>query len=165
MGASSTLWRRRAWRILVVGLLLALLVGFTYEQRGRRQDSQHPQKASREIHAEYTVPTFSVGSVDRFVARYDTSVVDKHVDTSVFCNDVLDHASPVFIQRHIELHMLDSVSLCSWFNVASDYRCAFSSECLRHGEANPLCCTRNEGDFSFKSVHLVLRIRSLGCLH
>jgi pimeloyl-ACP methyl ester carboxylesterase len=49
MSPSSTHWRRRAWQILAVGLLLALLVGFTYEQIGRWQDSQHPFRIGRAV--------------------------------------------------------------------------------------------------------------------
>lgn len=49
MGASSTYWIRRAWPSLAVTLLLALLVGFTYEQIGRRQDNQHPFRIGRAV--------------------------------------------------------------------------------------------------------------------
>jgi len=49
MRASSAHWIRRVWRMLAVGLLLALLVGFTYEQIGRWQDSQHPFRIGRAV--------------------------------------------------------------------------------------------------------------------
>ena len=49
MGVSSTRWRQRAWRILAVGLLLALFVGFACEQIGRWQDSQHPFRIGRAV--------------------------------------------------------------------------------------------------------------------
>jgi len=46
MGPSSTHW---IWRSLAVGLLLALLVGFAYEQIGRQQDSQHLFRIGRAV--------------------------------------------------------------------------------------------------------------------
>src|SRR5271166_2531576 len=49
MSASSTHWMGRVWRSLAVVLLLGLLVGFTYEQIGRRQDSQHPFRIGRAV--------------------------------------------------------------------------------------------------------------------
>src|SRR5208337_1319884 len=49
MRASSAHWIRRVWRMLAVGLLLALLVGFTYEQIGRWQDSQHRFRIGRAV--------------------------------------------------------------------------------------------------------------------
>jgi pimeloyl-ACP methyl ester carboxylesterase len=49
MSASFTHWMGRVWRSLVVVLLLGLLVGFTYEQIGRRQDSQHPFRIGRAV--------------------------------------------------------------------------------------------------------------------
>lgn len=49
MGASSTHWRRRAWRGLALTLLFAVVIGFTYEQIGRRQDSQHLFRIGRAV--------------------------------------------------------------------------------------------------------------------
>ena len=49
MSASSTHWMGRVWRSLAVVLLLGLLVGFTYEQIGRWQDSQHPSRIGRAV--------------------------------------------------------------------------------------------------------------------
>src|SRR5271157_4622287 len=49
MSASSTHWMGRVWRSLAVVLLLGLLVGFTYEQIGRQQDSQHQFRIGRAV--------------------------------------------------------------------------------------------------------------------
>ena len=49
MGESSKHWIWRVWRSLAVALLLLLLVGFTYEEIGRRQDSQHPFRIGRAV--------------------------------------------------------------------------------------------------------------------
>jgi pimeloyl-ACP methyl ester carboxylesterase len=46
---SSTHWMWRVWRSLAVVLLLGLLAGFTYEQIGRWQDSQHPFRIGRAV--------------------------------------------------------------------------------------------------------------------
>lgn len=49
MSVSSTHWMWRVWRSLAVVLLLGLLAGFTYEQIGRWQDSQHPFRIGRAV--------------------------------------------------------------------------------------------------------------------
>jgi pimeloyl-ACP methyl ester carboxylesterase len=49
MSASSTTWMRRALRVLALAFLLAVVLGFTYEQIGRWQDSQHPFRIGRAV--------------------------------------------------------------------------------------------------------------------
>ncbi len=49
MAASSTHWIWRAWQGVALAFLLAVVVGFTYEQIGRWQDSQHPFRIGRAI--------------------------------------------------------------------------------------------------------------------
>src|SRR5271157_1582326 len=49
MSASSTHWMRRALRVLALAFLLAVVLGSTYEQIGRWQDSQHPFRIGRAV--------------------------------------------------------------------------------------------------------------------
>jgi len=49
MSASSTHWMRRALRVLALAFLLAVVLGSTYEEVGRWQDSQHLFRIGRAV--------------------------------------------------------------------------------------------------------------------
>jgi pimeloyl-ACP methyl ester carboxylesterase len=49
MGASRSRWMQRILKVSALAFLLAAALGFTYEQNGRRQDSQHRFRIGRPI--------------------------------------------------------------------------------------------------------------------